>query len=77
MPTDILLPKVGFASADSTLSRWLVEDGATITAGQPLYELENDKAVQEVEAPATGRLRIIAAVGEAYPIGAVLGVIED
>ncbi len=76
MSTQVLLPKIGFASDESTLARWLVEDGATITAGQPLYELENDKATQEVEAPASGRLRILAEPGAAYPIGAVLAEID-
>jgi pyruvate/2-oxoglutarate dehydrogenase complex dihydrolipoamide acyltransferase (E2) component len=76
MTTQVLLPKVGFASDDSTLARWLVEDGATVTAGQPLYELENDKATQEVEAPASGKVRILAAVGTAYPVGTLLAEIE-
>ena len=70
------MPKIGFASDESTLARWLVEDGALITAGQPLYELENDKATQEVEAPASGRVRILAEAGVAYPIGAVLAEID-
>jgi pyruvate/2-oxoglutarate dehydrogenase complex dihydrolipoamide acyltransferase (E2) component len=77
MSTQVLLPKVGFASDDSTLARWLVEDGAMITAGQPLYELENDKAAQEVEAPASGRLRILAEVGTVYPVGTVLAEIDE
>ena len=77
MSTQVLLPKIGFASDDSTLARWLVEDGAMITAGQPLYELENDKATQEVEAPASGRLRILAEVGGRYSIGTVLAEIDE
>lgn len=77
MSTQVLLPKIGFASDDSTLARWLVQDGAMITAGQPLYELENDKATQEVEAPATGRLRIVAEVGATYSVGTVLAEIDD
>ena len=76
MSTQVLLPKIGFASDDSTLARWLAEDGAMITAGQPLYELENDKATQEVEAPASGRLRILAEVGGTYSIGTVLAEID-
>jgi pyruvate/2-oxoglutarate dehydrogenase complex dihydrolipoamide acyltransferase (E2) component len=77
MSTQVLLPKIGFASDDSTLARWLVEDGAVITAGQPLYELENDKATQEVEAPASGRLRILAEVGATYSVGTVLAEIDE
>jgi pyruvate/2-oxoglutarate dehydrogenase complex dihydrolipoamide acyltransferase (E2) component len=76
MTTLVLLPKIGFAMNEGTLARWLVEDGAVVSAGQPLYELESEKSVQEVEAPASGRLRIRAGVGESYMVGAVLGEIE-
>jgi pyruvate/2-oxoglutarate dehydrogenase complex dihydrolipoamide acyltransferase (E2) component len=78
MSTEILLPKLGFAMNEGVLTRWLVPDGASVTAGQPLYELESEKSIQEVEAPATGILRIIvAAAGESYPVGTVLGEIND
>jgi pyruvate/2-oxoglutarate dehydrogenase complex dihydrolipoamide acyltransferase (E2) component len=74
--TEVLLPKIGFAMNEGVLARWLVADGAKIRAGEPLYELESDKSVQEVEAPASGKLRIIAAIGETYQVGTVLGEIE-
>ncbi len=78
MATEILLPKIGFSMNEGVLTRWLVDDGAAVTQGQPLYELESDKSLQEVEAPASGRLKIIvAATGETYPVGTVLGEIQD
>lgn len=78
MSTDILLPKIGFSMNEGVLARWLVADGARVTAGQPLYELESDKSVQEVEAPASGKLRIVvSATGETHPVGTVLGQILD
>ena len=74
MSTEVLLPKIGFSMNEGMLTRWLVEDGATVTQGQPLYELESEKSVQEVEAPASGTLKIVVdAVGETYPVGTVLG----
>jgi Pyruvate/2-oxoglutarate dehydrogenase complex, dihydrolipoamide acyltransferase (E2) component, and related enzymes len=76
MSTEILLPKIGFSMNEGTLTEWLVENGAMVEKGQPLYSLESDKSVNEVEAPASGRLRIIATVGEVYKVGAVLGEIE-
>ena len=78
MSTEILLPKIGFSMNEGVLTRWLVEDGAMVTQGQPLYEFESDKSLQEVEAPASGKLKIIiAATGETYPVGTVLGEILD
>jgi pyruvate/2-oxoglutarate dehydrogenase complex dihydrolipoamide acyltransferase (E2) component len=75
MSTEVLLPKIGFAMNDAVLSQWLVADGAAVTAGQPLYSIESDKSVQEIEAPASGRLKILAAIGETYLVGTVLAEI--
>lgn len=77
MSTEVLLPKIGFSMNEGVLTRWLVDDGSTVTMGQPLYELESEKSVQEVESPAAGRLKILVTPsGEAAPVGTVLGVIE-
>ena len=76
MSTEVILPKLGFSMNEGILSAWLVEDGTAVTKGQPLYALESNKAVEEIEAPASGRLRIVAQPGETYPVGAVLGHIE-
>ena len=56
------------------LAEWLVEDGADVTAGQEIYALENEKSTQEVESPASGKLKIIIqADGEEYPVGELIG----
>lgn len=75
MSTQVLLPKIGFSMNEGTLSEWLVADGETVTEGQVLYALESDKSVQEIEAPASGTLKIIAQVGEVYQVGDVLAEI--
>jgi pyruvate/2-oxoglutarate dehydrogenase complex dihydrolipoamide acyltransferase (E2) component len=61
---------------EGVIAEWLVADGATVQAGAPLYSIESDKAVQEIEAPACGRLRIIVQPGTSNPVGTVLGMIE-
>jgi len=76
MATDILLPKLGFSMTEAQIAEWLVQDGEQVTEGQPLYSLEADKSTNEVEAPASGTLRILAQVGEIYEVGTVLGTIE-
>ena len=75
MPTEILFPKIGFSMEEGTLAEWLVADGDNVTEGQPLYLLESEKSAQEVEAPASGKLKINAAAGQVYKVGEVLGVI--
>ena len=75
MSTDVLLPKIGFAMNEAVLSQWLIADGGRVEAGQPLYSIESDKSVEEIEAPTSGTLKIIAATGETYPVGTVLAQI--
>jgi pyruvate/2-oxoglutarate dehydrogenase complex dihydrolipoamide acyltransferase (E2) component len=76
MATDILLPKIGFSMQEGQIAEWLVEDGAQVTEGDPLFLLEADKSTNEVEAPATGTLHIEAEVGETYEVGTVIGYID-
>jgi pyruvate/2-oxoglutarate dehydrogenase complex dihydrolipoamide acyltransferase (E2) component len=76
MSTEILFPKIGFTMNEGTLSQWLVTDGDQVQAGQVLYTLESDKAVEEVEAPASGRVRIIGQPGTVYKVGDLVGTIE-
>jgi acetyltransferase-like isoleucine patch superfamily enzyme len=55
--------------------RWLVDDGAAVRPGMPVVELETSKSVIDVEPPAAGRLRIMAAAGASVPVGGLLGVV--
>jgi pyruvate/2-oxoglutarate dehydrogenase complex dihydrolipoamide acyltransferase (E2) component len=75
MTTQVLLPKLGFSMNEGTLAEWLIADGAAVKEGEVLYALESDKSIQEVESPASGTLRIVAQVGEVYPVGTVLAEI--
>jgi pyruvate/2-oxoglutarate dehydrogenase complex dihydrolipoamide acyltransferase (E2) component len=75
MTTQIVLPKLGFAVNEGTVTEWLVVDGGEVRAGQTLYLLESDKSVQEIEAPASGTLKILKPAGETYEAGTVLAEI--
>lgn len=76
MTTQVLLPKLGFSMNEAVLAEWLIADGANVEQGQTLYSIESDKSVQEVESPATGKLKILATVGETYQVGHVLAEIS-
>ena len=75
MSTEIRLPAIGFSTQQATLLEFLVADGETVKAGQPLYTLELDKSVQEIDAPSSGILKIRVATGQVYPVGTLLGEI--
>lgn len=76
MGTEILLPKIGFSMNEGTLAEWMFGDGEHVTEGDVLYLLESDKSTNEVEAPATGILRVLKEEGQVYEVGTVLGLIE-
>ena len=76
MAPEVLLPKIGFAMNEGEIAEWLAADGDTVSAGQPLFTLEADKSTNEVEAPASGTLRILMPAGETYTVGTVIGMIE-
>ena len=76
MGVEVLVPKLGFAMNEGSISQWLVADGARVDAGQPMYSLESDKSVVEIESPAAGTLRIIGRVGEVYSVGTVIAEIS-
>ena len=73
MSTEIILPKLGFSMNEGTITEWLVADGASITEGEPLFSLESEKSVNEIEAPASGTVRILKPAGETYEVGTVIG----
>ena len=76
MATEVLLPKIGFSMNEGQVTEWLVQDGHAVNEGQALFTLEAEKSANEVEAPASGTLKILQPAGEIYQVGTVLGVIE-
>lgn len=76
MSTSLFIPRLAVSMSEGTIVQWLVEDGAPVTAGQPIYVLETDKTEAEIEAPASGVLRIEADPGEPLEVGTPIGEIE-
>jgi pyruvate/2-oxoglutarate dehydrogenase complex dihydrolipoamide acyltransferase (E2) component len=74
--TPINIPQLGVSMTEGTLVEWLVADGDTVTAGQPIYRVETDKVENDVEAAVSGTIRIIGEVGETYDVGIQIGSIE-
>ena len=75
MKTEVLLPQLGFAMSEGTIAEWFAKDGQRVSAGQPIYSVESDKAVQEIESPADGTLQILKQAGGPYPVGELLAEI--
>jgi pyruvate/2-oxoglutarate dehydrogenase complex dihydrolipoamide acyltransferase (E2) component len=75
MSTEVLLPKLGFSMNEGTIAEWLVADGAEVQQGQPLFSLESEKSVQEIEAPVSGVLKVLIPQGDTCKVGTVIGEI--
>ncbi len=75
MATEVILPKLGFSMNEGNLAEWMVADGGPVKEGEPLFALESDKSTQEVEAPASGTLKILRPAGETYEVGMILAEI--
>lgn len=76
MSFTVKLPQIGFSMSEGTLTEWLVKDGDTVKEGDPIYSLESDKSVQEVESPASGVIRLIAQTGQTYQVDDTLAEIS-
>jgi len=73
---DVIMPALGMAQETGVLLEWLKSEGDEVTMGEPLMEIETDKATVEVEAPASGILANLTAVpGDEVPVGQVIGLI--
>lgn len=78
MATEIILPALGETMESAAILRWLVAEGDRVEKGQPLVEIETDKAVLEVESTTAGTvLRIIGRQGETYDVLDVIGYIGE
>ena len=56
MPVEILMPSVGPSATEGSIVRWLKQEGVPVKRGEPLVEIESEKALVEVEAQADGVL---------------------
>jgi len=75
MSTKVVMPKLGLTMTEGLLVRWLVEDGAEIKKGQPIFEVETDKVVNEAQADVDGVLRIVVDAGSTIPVMGLVGYI--
>lgn len=76
MAIEITLPRLGWSMDEGVFVQWLKQNGEQVKAGEPLFSLETEKAVQEVEATDGGILCLppgSPAEGDTIPVGQVLG----
>src|SRR6266508_4009860 len=76
MATEIVMPALGVAQETGRVVQWLAAEGETVTAGEPLLEIETDKVTVSIDAPASGILSAVRADdGDEVPVGRVIAYI--
>ena len=78
MATQVIMPKLSPTMEEGQLSRWLKKEGDKVSMGEPLAEIDTDKATMEMQALGNGVLRkILIQEGESAPLGQVIAIIGE
>ena len=75
---EVILPKVDMDMETGVIAKWHVAEGDRVAKGDILFDMETGKATMEVEAPASGTIRDLAAVdGAELPIATCVAWIDE
>ena len=78
MATQVIMPKLSPTMEEGQLSRWLKKEGDKVSMGEPLAEIDTDKATMEMQALGDGVLRkILIKEGESAPLGQLIAIIGE
>ncbi len=78
MATELTMPQMGYDMQEGTVVRWLKAEGAEVKRGEPIAEIETDKAVVEFQSYADGLLqRILVHEGRTVPVGEPIALVGD
>jgi pyruvate dehydrogenase E2 component (dihydrolipoamide acetyltransferase) len=78
MATKVIMPKLSPTMEEGQISRWLKKEGDKVSMGEPLAEIDTDKATMEMQALANGVLRkILIGEGQSAPLGQTIAVIGE
>jgi 2-oxoglutarate dehydrogenase E2 component (dihydrolipoamide succinyltransferase) len=75
-PVDLIVPASGESITSANVASWRRNDGDSVAKGEVLVLIETDKVSNELESPATGRLKILVPEGEEVSIGTAIARIE-
>ncbi|MHB0856111.1 MAG: lipoyl domain-containing protein [Anaerolineae bacterium] len=77
MSREVRLPKLGASMEEGLIVAWLKREGDRVVEGEPLLQVETDKAVAEVESPVSGVLaRIVQPKGSRVEVDALIAMVE-
>src|SRR6266852_7835907 len=78
MAVEVTMPKFGLTMHEGTLQRYFKASGEAVKAGEPLYEVETEKVLYEVESPTSGTLAVwLHEEGATVECGLLVAVIAE
>ena len=78
MASKVMMPKLSPTMEEGQIARWLKKEGDTVSMGEPLAEIDTDKATMEMQALTNGVLRkILVNEGQSAPLGALIAIVGD
>jgi pyruvate dehydrogenase E2 component (dihydrolipoamide acetyltransferase) len=78
MASKVIMPKLSPTMEEGQIARWLKKEGDKVSMGEPLAEIDTDKATMEMQALSNGVLRkILIGEGESAPLGQLIGIIGE
>ena len=78
MASKVIMPKLSPTMEEGQIARWLKKEGDKVSMGEPLAEIDTDKATMEMQALANGVLRkILIQEGQSAPLGQLIAVIGE
>jgi pyruvate dehydrogenase E2 component (dihydrolipoamide acetyltransferase) len=78
MATQVVMPKLSPTMEEGQLARWLKKEGDKVSMGEPLAEIDTDKATMEMQALSNGVLRkILIHEGDSAPLGQPIAIIGE
>lgn len=78
MASKVIMPKLSPTMEEGQIARWLKKEGDKVSMGEPLAEIDTDKATMEMQALSNGVLRkILVGEGESAPLGQLIGIIGE
>lgn len=78
MATELTMPQMGYDMQEGTILKWLKSEGDSVENGEPIAEIETDKAVVEFESYAAGVVRqILVAAGNTVPVGEPIAIVGE
>lgn len=78
MVDELMMPQMGYDMTEGTVVRWLKSEGDQVDIGEPIAEIETDKAVVEFESFTSGiLLKILEPEGSTIPVGKPIAIVGD